>query len=254
MVILFLFLCLFCLPSAAEHSAFNFRPKAPISRLRKWQTSVQPGTCDIKPKDRLRMPHGTISQLPQFNRLPTTLIHPNRSALLHLHNAALSRAFFFSYVLQQFNTSQTDFKHLPGLLYNYLSVAADVTANPKTINASTLMYDTASFYPNWLLTKAFNTTLPLFALRARRIDDFDDPNNWLREPILRTIEIVDLGASQDNYTHEGFKSAPWYGNSPGDPGFLPDSLLREVVGGKKHLFQFKFHSNPKQVNISHVNL
>ena len=59
------------------------------------------------------------------------------------------------------------------MMYYFLSTVADVSANPK-INASAVY-----FSPNMSYTPSyrgfFNLTMPLFAPRTYRADDFNDP-------------------------------------------------------------------------------
>ena len=54
--------------------------------------------CKGKPASELRLPHDAVGQLPKFNRLLSFIVYPNRTKLLHVHNMALSRAFFFRYL------------------------------------------------------------------------------------------------------------------------------------------------------------
>lgn len=109
-------------------------------------------------------------------------------------------------------------------MYYFMSAIADVSAN-KYINASAIYYA-----PNRAFTSSyksfFNKTMPLFAPRARRDDDFDDPYHISRISTFNTIEASDLGAinpnSQgDNYTHEHYKINKWYYN------WLPDFTQRQ---------------------------
>jgi len=53
--------------------------------------------CKSKPASELRLPYGSVGQLPKFNRLLSHIVYPNRTKLLHVHNMALNRAFFFRY-------------------------------------------------------------------------------------------------------------------------------------------------------------
>ena len=48
----------------------------------------------------LKMGADTVSHLPDIKEININPVFPNRTALLHLHNMALNRAFFFSYILQ----------------------------------------------------------------------------------------------------------------------------------------------------------
>ena len=71
-----------------------------------------------------------------------------RTGLLHVHNMALNRAFFYSFIYQQMNQTW-DFDTQPGLMYIYMGHAADVSANPGFINGSAIFFDNNCSYPNW---------------------------------------------------------------------------------------------------------
>ena len=78
------------------------------------------------------MPDNTISQVPKFNKLLSSIVYPNRTNLLHLHNMALNRAFFFSYIYQKLNESEA-FPYQPGLMYYYFSAAADISSHASSL-------------------------------------------------------------------------------------------------------------------------
>ncbi|ESO93259.1 hypothetical protein LOTGIDRAFT_119445 [Lottia gigantea] len=180
-------------------------------------SSVNSQNCRAKAESELRLPDESVAQIPRYNMLLSTIIYRNRSSLLHLHNMALNRAFFYSFVYQKLNQTW-DFETQPGLSYIYMSAAADVSASPGWINGSALYFDYNCSYPNWYRSSVpFNNTLPLFGPRAWRADDYNEATNLLREPTNRTIDIHDYGAGRMfNYTSTNYKYNPWY-----DP-WLPD--------------------------------
>ncbi len=61
---------------------------------------VNEDNCAIKHVGDLKMPEDTVSHLPDIKEININPVFPNRTDLLHLHNMALSRGFFFSYILQ----------------------------------------------------------------------------------------------------------------------------------------------------------
>ena len=63
-------------------------------------TSVSADTCSIMHVGDLKMPEDTVSHVPDIKEININPVFPNRTSLLHLHNMALNRAFFFSYILQ----------------------------------------------------------------------------------------------------------------------------------------------------------
>lgn len=193
--------------------------------------AVNRENCRSKPASELRLPSETLAQLPRFNKLLSTIIFPNRTNLLHLHNMALNRAFYYSYIFQKLNAS-LDFEKQPGLMYYMFSAAADISANEYNINGSAIFFDNNCSYANWYRNLAFNWTLPLFGPRAWRFDDHNDPTNWLREPTNRTIDIEDYGAGpQSNYSLRSYKINQWYDL------FLPDDWSKKGLDSvRKHTY------------------
>ncbi len=172
--------------------------------------AINAENCRSKPTSALRLPRETVAQVPRFNKLLSTIIYPNRTKLLHLHNMALNRAFFFSYIYQKLNYSEM-FYDQPGLMYYYFSTVADITANEYNVNGSAIIFDTNCSYPNWYRNLPFNQTLELFGPRAWRYDNYNEPTNWLREPTNHTVDIHDYGSGpQHNYTTEAYKTNQWY--------------------------------------------
>ena len=57
-------------------------------------------TCSIMHTGDLKLPEDTVSHKPDIKEININPVFPNRTSLLHLHNMALNRAFFFSYILQ----------------------------------------------------------------------------------------------------------------------------------------------------------
>ncbi|KAL3313968.1 hypothetical protein Ciccas_007426, partial [Cichlidogyrus casuarinus] len=170
---------------------------------------VNPENCEALSENDLRLDATTINQLPTYNKIPVVQWFANRTKLLHIHNVALNRGFFYSYILQRLNTTLDSPLYLPMLMYYYFSAAADVSSGPGWLNISAVLYDTNTSYAGWFTNKDINTTLPLFGPYAQRIDDWNDELNFLREPSNNTIVINDLGAGPNsNYT------APWYKNNP----------------------------------------
>ena len=150
---------------------YDWQTQDSYDEIRQRYDAVTFDNCNSKPTDELHLPKDTVAQPIRFNQLLTQIIFPNRTAMMHVHNMALNRAFFFSYIFQKLNTSET-FYMLPGLFYQYFSMAADVSANPNHINGSAIMMDFNCTYANWYRNLPFNTTLPLFGPRGWRLDDF----------------------------------------------------------------------------------
>ncbi|KAK7115191.1 uncharacterized protein [Littorina saxatilis] len=201
--------------------------------------TVNADNCQSKSREELVLRADTVSQLPVYNQLLNRIWYPNRTALIHLHNMALNRAFFYSYILQKMNDSQS-FYIQPNWLYMYMSAAADVNANPYGINGSAFYFDKDCHYPNWYETVPFNNTLPLFGPKAWRHDDYQDQDNYLREPTRQAVMVADLGAGRGmNYTHSQFKMNPWYTK------WLPD-----LRGDLDSLMKFTYNIGIKYSNVT----
>ena len=108
------------------------------------------------------MPEDTVSHKPNIKEININPVLPNRTDMLHIHNMALSRSFFFSFILQsRFQRPNANETYDPGLMYYYLSTIADVSANPK-LNASAVYFSpNMSYSPSY--RGFFNLTMPLFA-------------------------------------------------------------------------------------------
>ena len=63
-------------------------------------TATNADTCSIMHVGDLKLPEDTVSHIPDIKEININPVFPNRTSLLHLHNMALNRAFYFSYILQ----------------------------------------------------------------------------------------------------------------------------------------------------------
>lgn len=179
---------------------------------------VSQDNCAVLDRNQLFLPTSTISHIPDIKQFGIDPIYQNRTNLLQVHNVALNRAFFYSYILQK---AQDEAE--PGLMYYMLSSTADVSANPN-INSSAIYYS-----PNKAFTASyngfFNKTMPLFAPRAYRVDDYNDPYQLKGISTMNTISVTDLGAIKTemrdtNYTTDVYKINEWYS------AWLPDLTKR----------------------------
>ncbi|XP_055356219.1 uncharacterized protein LOC129601439 isoform X2 [Paramacrobiotus metropolitanus] len=175
--------------------------------------------CASRPRHELFMPREVISHLPNIKDLYINPLFPNRTNLVHVHNMALNRAFFYSFLFRY-----ADDPDEPGLMYFYVSHLADVAAN-RAINASAVYFDVNCSYPNWY-RDYFNKTFPLFAPRAVRGDNFNDPINPHRYSTLLMTNVEDLGVvtnSPANYTHTLYRTNDWY------TSWLPDAAAADYA-------------------------
>lgn len=58
-------------------------------------TSVNGKNCHSKSPEQLMLRSDTVAQLPVYNQLLSRVWYRNRTTLIHLHNMALNRAFFY---------------------------------------------------------------------------------------------------------------------------------------------------------------
>ncbi|KAL5107187.1 WD repeat-containing protein 7 [Taenia crassiceps] len=200
------------LPPLLHHtmalSPYSWYPRDNFDYIMEKMSRADPNNCKYLSEADLTLPPTTISQMPKYNQIPLQVWYANRSKLLHLHNLALNRAFFFSYILQRLNDTRTGPALLPSHIYYYFSGAADISSGPNAVNTSGIYMDTNCSYASWYVSESVNTTFPLFAPVTRRLDDWNDETNFLRVPTNNTIESTDMGAGPySNYT------APWYRNN-----------------------------------------
>ncbi|CAB0033910.1 unnamed protein product [Trichogramma brassicae] len=195
-----------------------------FDEIRAKMDKVTADNCAIQHLDDLYLPEDAVSHLPDIKEFNINPIFPNRTALLHLHNMALTRSFYWSYILQSRNYKPPiNDTYDPGMMYYFLSTVADVSANPY-INASAVY-----FAPNMSFSSSyrgfFNKTLPRFAPRTFRLDDFNDPVHLERISTRNTFSVSDLGAfpssqlSKD-YTTDYYRINEWYKK------WLPDNVER----------------------------
>ncbi|EEB13934.1 conserved hypothetical protein [Pediculus humanus corporis] len=206
----------------ASEDSMNVQTRDAFDEVTYKMEKVNWENCPIQHLGDLFLPEDSVSHLPDIKDININPVFPNRTALLHLHNLALSRSFFWSYILQsRFIRPAINDTYDPGMMYYILSTVADVSANPH-INASAIY-----FAPNTSYTPSyrgfFNKTMPKFAPRAYRADDFNDPIHLERISTLNTFTIQDLGAfppdtSSMDYTSDFYRTNEWYKK------WLPDQV------------------------------
>lgn len=235
LISIFLAYTFYPLISAQYSEYWEGRDAFDVMNAKYW--SVNEDNCAIKHVYDLKMPEDTVSHLPDIKEININPVFPNRTALLHLHNMALSRAFFFSYALQaRFNRPAVNETYDPGLMYYYLSTIADVSANPK-LNASAVY-----FSPNMSYTPSYrgfhNLTLPLFGPRTYRADDYNDPIHLERISTLNMFVTKDLGAIKtddqgSNYTSNFYRINDWY------TAWLPDDSYVKQLHDTKTVYDVR---------------
>lgn len=192
---------------------FEWQPRDAFDEIKKKMDLVNKDNCEIQHFGDLFLPDDTVSHIPDIKEININPVFPNRTALLHLHNMALSRSFFWSYILQsRFIRPAINDTYDPGMMYYFLSSVADVSANPY-INASATYFSPNTSYSS-SYRGFFNKTLPRFAPRTFRADDFNDPVHLERISTRNTFYIRDLGASPSDspsldYTTDSYRINEW---------------------------------------------
>ncbi|XP_023240491.1 uncharacterized protein LOC111638939 [Centruroides sculpturatus] len=215
------------IPVVVVVGQFNWQVRDKFDEVTNRMRKVTEDNCKIVDINDMFLPNKTVTHVPNTKQLGIDPVFPNRTNLLHIHNMAISRAFFYSYILQKAADNDE-----PGFMYYFLSTIADVASN-RFINSSAIYFSpNVSYTPSY--KGFFNKTLPLFAPRAFRSDDFNDPFHLERISTLNTIEAVDLGAIPSdsisaNYTREEYKINEWYS------AWLPDSTKRHDTKTTYHV-------------------
>lgn len=200
---------------AAQHS---WHERDNVDKIIARAERVTSDNCAVLDRNNLFLPMSTVSHLPDIKQFGIDPIYQNRTNLLQIHNIALNRAFFYSFILQK---SPDELE--PGFMYYMLSATADVSANPH-VNSSAIYYSpNRAFTPSY--NGFFNKTMPLFAPRAYRVDDYNDPYQLKGVSTMNTIAVTDLGAIRpdlrdSNYTTDVYKINEWYS------AWLPDLTQR----------------------------
>ncbi|XP_076111452.1 uncharacterized protein LOC143079760 [Mytilus galloprovincialis] len=205
------FIILVCLSGIEAGGKFTWLQRDRFDEIvGKYINAIKGHNCAPRSKADMMMRDDIVTQIPKANELLSKVFYSNRSVLVHMHNMALNRAFFMSYILQRMNSTE-DYSIQPNLHYLYMSVTADINANPYAINGSSIIFDKDVYYPNWLTNLDFNKTIPLFGVKGWRKDNTFAQGNFIREPNRRVVQCQDIGAGNNkNYTHDGYKMNPWY--------------------------------------------
>lgn len=192
---------------------FEWQDRDTYDEIRNKMDRVTGENCQIQHLGDLFLPKDSVSHLPDIKDLNVNPVFPNRTALLHLHNMALSRSYFWSYILQsRFIRPAINDTYDPGMMYYLLSTVADVSANPY-INASAIYFASNSSYsPSF--RGFFNKTMPRFAPRTFREDDFNDPVHLERLSTRNTFKVLDLGVfpadrKSSDYTTDYYRINEW---------------------------------------------
>jgi len=198
-----LFMLVLAVGVFAQH---EWQARDAFDEIKRQFDKVNADNCPIQHHSDLFMPMDAVSHKPDIKEVNVNPVFPNRTALLHLQNMALSRSFFWSYILQsRFIRPAINDTYDPGMMYYFLSTVADVSANPH-INASAVYFSPNSSYSS-SYRGFFNKTFPRFGPRTFRLDDFNDPIHLQKISTWNTFDVQDLGAHHPDsiskdYTHD----------------------------------------------------
>lgn len=228
---------------------FEWHPKDTFDEVKLKIDRINGHNCKIQHMGELFLEDETVSHKPDIKEVNINPVFPNRTALLHLHNMALSRAFFWSYILQsRFIRPAINDTYDPGMMYYFLSTVADVSANPY-INASSIYFAPNSSYSS-SYRGFFNKTFPRFAPRTYRLDDFNDQIHLLKISTMNTFEVRDLGAIpadvfSSDYTSEHYKINEWY------RAWLPDDVDRRHDTKTTYQVEIRYANNTNETYTFH---
>ncbi|EFN88130.1 Probable G-protein coupled receptor 158 [Harpegnathos saltator] len=228
---------------------YEWQTRDAFDEIRMKMDKVTEDNCQIQHIGDLYLPENTVSHLPEIKDIDVNPVFPNRTALLHLQNMALSRSFFWSYILQsRFIRPAINDTYDPGMMYYFLSTVADVSANPY-INASAIYFSpNMSYSPSY--RGFFNKTMPKFAPRTFRADDFNDPIHLERISTRNTFTVQDLGAFpatrfSSDYSSDFYRINEWYKK------WLPDNVANRHDTKTTYQVEIRYANNTNETFTFH---
>ncbi|XP_015514944.1 uncharacterized protein [Neodiprion pinetum] len=228
---------------------YEWQVRDEFDEIRRRMDQVTIENCPIQHVGDLYLPEDAVSHLPDIKDININPVFPNRTALLHLQNMALSRSFYWSYILQsRFIRPAINDTYDPGMMYYFLSTVADVSANPY-INASAIYFaPNTSYSPSY--RGFFNKTMPRFAPRTFRADDFNDPIHLERISTRNTFTVQDLGAFpadslSHDYTTDYYRINEWYKK------WLPDNVDRRHDTKTTYQVEIRYANNTNETFTFH---
>lgn len=239
---------LVCLFSVVVIGQYEWQDRDAFDEVSRAMRTVNKDNCIIQHLGDLYLPEDSVSHLPDIKDININPVFPNRTQLLHLHNMALNRAFFWSYILQsRFIRPAINDTYDPGMMYYFLSTVADVSTN-KHINASAIYFSANMSYSS-SYRGFFNKTFPLFAPRTFRTDDFNDPIHLERISTLNTFTVHDLGAvppdTSSDYTSDYYRINEWYKK------WLPDNVVGRHDTKTTYQVEIRYANNTNETFTFH---
>lgn len=90
----FLWVVMVVICPSVVHCQFDWQKPDAFDQIQSKLDSVGADNCRVVDINKLFLPPGTVTHVPDFQSIGINPIFPNRTNLLHIHNMALSRAFF----------------------------------------------------------------------------------------------------------------------------------------------------------------
>ncbi|XP_077288541.1 uncharacterized protein LOC143912950 [Arctopsyche grandis] len=247
--VLSVFTYLLCVVFIIVRGQYEWQSRDAFDEVKMKMDRVTADNCPIMHLGDLYLFEDAISHLPDIKDININPVFPNRTGLLHLHNIALSRSFFWSYILQsRFIRPAINDTYDPGMMYYFLSTVADVASNPF-INSSAIY-----FSPNMSYTSSyrgfFNKTMPRFAPRTFREDDFNDPIHLQKISTLNTFSVKDLGAVPSDRTSEDY-STDYYRINEWYKQWLPDHVDNRHDTKTTYQVEIRYANNTNETFTFH---
>lgn len=227
---------------------YEWQARDPFDEISRQMKKINKNNCIIQHVGDLYLPEDSVSHLPDIKDININPVFPNRTQLLHIHNMAMNRAFFWSYILQsRFIRPAINDTYDPGMMYYLLSTVADVSTNMH-VNASAVY-----FAPNMAYSSSyrgfFNKTFERFAPRTFRADDFNDPIHLERISTLNTFIVNDLGAvpanTSEDYTSDYYRINEWYKK------WLPDNVVGRHDTKTTYQVKIRYANNTNETFTFH---
>lgn len=77
------------------YAQFQWQTRDQFDEVKKKLNRVTQENCEVVDRNGLFLPASTVTHVPDLKWLGIDPVFPNRTNLLHVHNMALSRAFYF---------------------------------------------------------------------------------------------------------------------------------------------------------------
>ena len=77
------------------YAQFQWQTRDQFDEIRRKLERVNYDNCKVVDRNGLFLPASTVTHVPDLKWLGIDPVFPNRTNLLHVHNMALSRAFYF---------------------------------------------------------------------------------------------------------------------------------------------------------------